>query len=43
MLCVSAIATELGANSCVLKPQEGDVLNGVAKGIGMYARLLTSQ
>jgi CheY-like chemotaxis protein len=36
-------AFELGANSCVLKPAKAEVLDEVAKGIGMYARLLTSQ
>ncbi len=33
-------ALELGANSCLLKPEKGEVLDGVARGIGTYARLL---
>jgi DNA-binding response OmpR family regulator len=36
-------AFELGAISCVLKPKNPTLLDGVAKGIGTYARLLTNQ
>jgi DNA-binding response OmpR family regulator len=36
-------ALELGAISCVLKPANSTLLDGVAKGIGMYAKLLANQ
>jgi DNA-binding response OmpR family regulator len=36
-------ALELGALSCVLKPANPALLDGVAKGIGMYAKLLANQ
>jgi len=36
-------ALELGALSCVLKPVNTTLLDGIAKGIGMYVKLLASQ
>jgi DNA-binding response OmpR family regulator len=36
-------ALELGALSCVLKPATSASLDGIAKGIGMYAKFLTNQ
>jgi DNA-binding response OmpR family regulator len=36
-------AFELGALSCVLKPASSGLLDGVAKGIGTYAKLLANQ
>jgi CheY-like chemotaxis protein len=35
-------AYDLGANSCLLKPQESSLFDGIARGLGTYASLLNN-